>query len=343
MTTVTQASGLAGELALSPTIDVPISADIASIQTVDPDPVFTTVSIKAGRGDQGRGPIYGDDMLRSWEQQINAKQPPGFRGHQDPDRVSWEWREPVTAWLGAKFIPGSEPDTGELLVKGYVPPTAGELRQQLALAQAGADLVNSVSVFGTRSIKNDRVESFDLWSIDWTPKGRAGMQTRLVAVGGEQAQEETEMDRAEVIASLRADEVPEAVRNQILAPVAADASAVGEMRVLLELEDTDDPERVVEEVRTLVEARRSADLAQRVDAAIETDGQISGEMVTAAVRDAVLSAVRPGATDEQIAAEIGAAKERPYIAALAKGNTIPVVQGGAPKGTGEQRKGTAWA
>jgi len=346
-----QVSGLSSEIAvLTPAqateVNVPFAQgfDLEALKTVDDDPFFVTVSIKAGKGDQGEGPEYDEDILRSLEQQFNSMRPPGYKGHQDPDKISWEYREPVTAWVGAQFVAGKE-GRGELFVKGYVPQTAQDLRTQLNLAQAGADIVNSVSIFGVRDVENNRVTKFDLWSLDWTPKGRAGMQTELVGISGEQAKEEDEMaTREEVIASISVADVPEAVKTSLreegIASVESETAIAGEMRVILELDSAVDPEAIVEAVRGLISTVKTDELGERVDEAMED--KITAEMAKEAVRDTVLSSLSVNATEEEIAGEISEALERPYIKALAEGVTIPVISGGTGGDSDGARQGTAW-
>jgi hypothetical protein len=231
---------------------------------------------------------------------------------------------------------------GQLLVKGYVPETASDLRTQLRLAESGADIVNSVSIFGIRDTVDNEVTKFDLWSLDWTPKGRAGMETELISVSGEQAKEDDVMTREEVIASLRLDEVPEslqtALRAEGRAEVAGEVALAGEMKVIFEFDDEADSSAVIDAVRTLVDSDRATKLDVSVDEAIVT-AEISAEMTKEAVRDIVLSKVTSSSTKEEIAGEIASALERPYVQKLT-GETV-VVNGGAGN-KDEARKGSRW-
>lgn len=349
MTIERTVSELSGEVAVllpneTDQIDVPFAPgfNLEALKAVDPEPVFATVRIKAGRGDQGSGPEYGDEILRSLEEQINQRRPPGYKGHQDPSRVDWEYREPVTAWVGARFGTDDE-GAAELVVKGYIPPTAPELRTQLQLAQSGADVVNSVSIFGVRGVEGDKVKSFDLWSLDWTPKGRAGMQTELLKVSGEQAKEEDEMTREEVIASLKAEEVPEhlveSIRKGALEGVSGKAALADEIRSLLGLDEEDDDSTVIEKIRDFVVSAETAQIEEKLDELLED--KVKAEMARAAVKDAVLPRLSSASTEEQIVGEITSALEKPYIAALAKGDTFPVFSGGTG-GQDGSRSGTAW-
>jgi hypothetical protein len=306
--------------------------------------VFATVKIRASRGDQGKGPEYDAALLQKLEQQINEKRPPGYKGHQKPEDVETEYREPVTAWVGARFGTSSD-GTGELTVKGYIPTTASDLRTQLKLAEAGADMVNSVSIFGMREIdkSSNKVTDFDLWSLDWTPKGRAGMETELVGVSGELAKE-NEMTREEVIAGLTAQDVPATIadgfRAEGVASVEADTALAGEMRVILELDNDVDPDAVVEAVRGLTSKAKADEFATRVESIID-GSEITAEMAKEAVRHALLTADNSSSTDEELAGELSSLLEQPYIKTLVDGKTIPVISGGAGD-SDEARQGTRW-
>ncbi len=343
-----QVSELSGEIAvLTPNeaelYDVPFANgfDLEALKKVDEDPFFATLRIKAGKGDQGSGPNYGDDVLMSLESQINEKRPPGYKGHQDPEKVEWEYREPVTAWVGAKYISSAE-GQGELIVKGYVPTTAQDLRTQLDLAESGADVVNEISIFGTRSVEGDQVTSFDLWSLDWVPKGRSGMLTELMTVSGEQAKEEDEMTREEVIASLKPEEVPthlvEGFKAEALEGVSGKAALADEVRKVLGLDEDESP-KIVGAVTDLVVASATAELDVKLDKVLED--KVEAEMARAAVKDAVLPKLTSKSTDEEIVGEITSALERPYIEALVDGSVMPVFSGGGGKDE-SPRQGTEW-
>lgn len=337
-----QVSQLSGELVAAPlAIDVPFAAgvDLDALKALDPEPRFATVKIKPGRGQQGKGKTYSVEVLRDIARQVNEKRPSGYKGHQDTERVGWEWREPVTAWLGARF----DEQEQVLYVKGYVPPTAPELRAQLDMAAAGADVVNSVSIWGMRKDEGDDVKSFDLWSIDWTPKGRAGMDTELVSVSGEQTKETT-VDRDEVIRSLKVDEIPDHLADQLKAEgrkeLAAAEKLLGEMRLVLELEESDDADAVLAKVKEIVDTAQVSDFQERV--ASKVDAEVTGELMKAAITERVASRLSPNADDETIAGEIATAKELPHIKVLQQ-QRIPTFAGGGSGDAEGDRKGTVWS
>ncbi|KKL67479.1 hypothetical protein LCGC14_2134560, partial [marine sediment metagenome] len=330
--TAPQVSELSGEfVALVDETKVPFAPgfNVETLKEVDPDPLFVIVKVKTGLGQQGHGPDYTAAVLTDIAEQINTKRPSGYKGHQDKDRVDWEWRDPVTAWVGALF------DTNEqaLFVKGYIPLTAPDLRTQLSLARSGADIVNSVSIWGTREVdeRTNEVTSFDLWSLDWTPKGRAGMESTLVGIAGEQTKEE-HVDRKEVLQSVTVDELPDHVQEKLrkeghstaVDELKQEIAFIGEMRVIFELDQNADPADIIEKVTALVSHQRSGDLEVKVaDAAKE----ISGEMQREAVVSYVLPRVSHATTDEELVAEIATAQELPFIKVLEGDGKIPVVSG----------------
>jgi hypothetical protein len=344
--TARQVSQLSGELVQAPPFTVPFAPgfNLEAVQALDENPRFATVKIKAGKGNGGKGPNYSPTILQDLERQFNEKRPSGYKGHQDPDKVDYEWREPVTAWIGARY----NDDEQALYVKGYVPQTAPELRAQLDLAATGADVINGVSIWGMRDVKDDEVTAFDLWSLDWTPKGRNGMEVELISVTGEMEDEEDdEVNREQVIATLTPDDVPESVKAAIRGELQTDHDAltglVGEVRVILELDETSDSQVVIDAIKGLVDADALDEFQSRVSAQVTE--HVAGELMQTAITERLMSTLEFSATDEEIAGEIATAKELPHIKALA-GSKIPTVVTGGEAGGGnpdETRQGTSWA
>ena len=226
-----------------------------------------------------------------------------------------------------------------------MPTTAPDLRTQLKLAESGADVVNSVSIFGTRDVENGQVKKFDLWSLDWTPKGRAGMETDLLAVSSEQANKEEDdmtLTREEVIASLKADEVPkhlvEGIQKDALDGVSGKAALADKVRLILGLEESD-TDKILDRVTELVVAKATASLDETLDEVLKDT--VKAEMARAAVKDAIRPSLSVKSTTDEIKGEIDKALERPYIKSLVDGGTIPVFSGGGSV-TDENRQSTVW-
>lgn len=338
--------GPSGEIALydGTELEVPLAAgvNVDAIRALDSDPCFVTVRIKAGKGQQGRGYNYGPAVLQAIGEQVLAERPAGYRGHQDKDKVEYEWREPVTTWIGALWNDAEQ----ALYVKGYVHPTAPELRHQVRMAATGVDPVNSVSIWGTRRVDEvtGEVLEMDLWSIDWTPKGRAGMETELVSVGGEQTDDEEDEDvttREEVIASLTEGDLPPALVLAIedKAKAAVLETLRGSLLAKLGVEDAT-LEEALERVSSLAHEKAEAALDAQVRELVEA--AVTGEMQREAIVSHVTARLHDGApTKEEIAAEIDAAKEVAYIKALSSGPAP--VNGAGGEGRTQERRATSWA
>ena len=164
---------LSGEMR---TEDVPVSANIniVALKTGDNDPMEIVVEIPAGKSKRGWN--YTDKALQRIVGEVLQQGLPGFLGHQKPDEVDSQFPMPVTHWVGAKF------ENGKAYFRGVIDKSAADLKRWL---RAGA--VRTVSIFGIPSLQTaggeTQVVDYQPLSIDWTPLGRAGMKTRIVATG----------------------------------------------------------------------------------------------------------------------------------------------------------------
>lgn len=177
-----------GEMAVE---DIPVApwADVKSLQENDPNPMEVVVAVPVGKSK--RGWFYTEEALKAIERTVNEQGLPGFMGHQKPDDVDHEFPEPVTHWVGAKF------ENGKLYVRGVIDKSAEDLKRWIK-----GNAVRTVSIFGVPKLKhktNGEIEVVDYQplSIDWTPLGRAGMETQVVAIGEmdsvrEETKEETQ-------------------------------------------------------------------------------------------------------------------------------------------------------
>jgi len=177
-----------GEMAIN---DIPVApwADIESLKEGDNSPMEVIVSVPVGKSK--RGWLYTEEALRSIEKVVNEQGLPGFLGHQKPEEVEHEFPEPVTHWVGAKF------ENGKLYVRGVIDKSAEDLKRWIK-----GNAVRTVSIFGVPKLKhktNGEIEVVDYQplSIDWTPLGRAGMETQVIAIGEmdsvrEETKEETQ-------------------------------------------------------------------------------------------------------------------------------------------------------
>jgi len=165
--------GTIGEISVS---DIPISAavDIEKLKEGDTDPLELVVSIPASTSKKGWN--YKSEAIRDIVDVVNREGLPGYEGHQNPDNVNWEYRDPMTHWIGAKF------ENGVGYFRGLIDSSAAKLKRMIK-----GKTIKTVSIFGTPKIIQSKgvvdVVGYNPISIDWTPPRRAGMQTTIVAMG----------------------------------------------------------------------------------------------------------------------------------------------------------------
>lgn len=156
--------------------DVPLAswADVAALKAGDTDPLEVVVKVPAGKSK--RGWDYRPEALQRIVGEVMMQGLPGFLGHQKPEDVDHEFPTPVTHWVGAVWKDGAA------YFRGVVDKAAGDLKRWIK-----AKAVRTVSIFGIPKLDQaggeTRVVDYQPLSIDWTPLGRAGMPTEIVAIG----------------------------------------------------------------------------------------------------------------------------------------------------------------
>lgn len=185
---------IAGEM--RPT-DIPLApgVSILALKAGDPDPMEVVVEIPSGTN--VRGWIYGKVVIRHLAEQMAGRMFAGYLGHQKEENLQTEFPVPVTHWVGAIYRDGS------VFVRGVVDKAASDLKRWIR-----AGVVTQVSIFGHISTEvrggETHVTGIELLSLDWTPLDRAGMKTRLVAVG-EMDDKLKEVNRAMTLAEILAE------------------------------------------------------------------------------------------------------------------------------------------
>lgn len=162
-----------GEMSVN---DIPVSANVnlEELKRGDNDPLEVVVSIPVSKSK--RGWKYTEQALQRIVETVNKQGLPGCLGHQDSERVNYEFVPPVTHWVGAKM------GNGTAYVRGVVDKSAEDLKRWIK-----AGVVKNVSIFGIPTLRQasgeTEVVDFLPLSIDWTPVGRNGMPTEIVAMG----------------------------------------------------------------------------------------------------------------------------------------------------------------
>ena len=176
-----------GEMAVS---EIPLNPgiDVAALKAGDPEPLETVVAVPATKS--RRGWRYTSESLKNIVDATMSQGLPGFLGHQKPENVESEFPTPVTHWVGAKFDDNAEVKDakGEIVGKGIayfrgvVDQAADDLKRWIK-----AGTIKTVSIFGVPKLQQVGGETYVVGyqplSIDWTPLGRAGMPTAIVALG----------------------------------------------------------------------------------------------------------------------------------------------------------------
>ncbi|OCL28656.1 hypothetical protein U472_00435 [Orenia metallireducens] len=160
------------------------------------DPCYVCVEIPEGEGNYG---YYTAMAIEDVVNKVNKGLPNGFAGHQRPEDLPYEFPEITTHWLAAEIYRAG----GKTIAKvyGLVDEAEAKLKRWIR-----ARRIKEVSIYGEPIYKGDGtsdIVGFNLYSIDWTPKGRPGMDTRLVWASEINNGGGKEMDLNEILANLR--------------------------------------------------------------------------------------------------------------------------------------------
>ena len=156
--------------------DVPLApwADLNTLKAGDPEPMEVVVEIPAGKS--RRGWNYRPEALQKIVGEVMNQGLPGFLGHQKPEDVDSQFPTPVTHWVGALW------KDSKAYFRGVIDKAAGDLKRWIK-----AKTIRTVSIFGVPKLQQvggeTHVVDYKPLSIDWTPLGRAGMPTSIVAIG----------------------------------------------------------------------------------------------------------------------------------------------------------------
>jgi hypothetical protein len=156
--------------------DVPLAswADLQALKASDPEPMEVVVEIPAGKSKRGWN--YRPEALQKIVGEVMNQGLPGFLGHQKPEDVDSQFPTPVTHWVGALW------KDGKAYFRGVIDKAAADLKRWIK-----AKTVRTVSIFGIPKLQQaggeTHVVDYKPLSIDWTPLGRAGMPTSVVAIG----------------------------------------------------------------------------------------------------------------------------------------------------------------
>lgn len=326
---------IAGEMRVE---DVPLGSwvNIDKLKAGDDDPLEVIVEVPAGKSKRGWN--YRPEALQRIVGEVMSTGLPGFLGHQKAENVDTEFPTPVTHWIGAKW------ENGKAYFRGLVDAAAKDLKRWIR-----AGVIRQVSIFGQPKLQQAageiNVVDYRPMSIDWTPLNRAGMPTRIVAVGemdtigGEMDPDDHDGGELSVKRTLKEildelketmqangtsfatvagemgwqfQDVAQTIGGEQYAQMQAAQQAIGEMAELFGLSKDAKPADVVAAVKEAREAQASAAKAQRE----QLIDKVIGEMVVAdAARPLVkrLLNVPEDADEAAIKKAVGEMLEQPEI------------------------------
>ena len=164
---------ITGEMAVKD-IEVSSAVNVEALKSGDDDPLEVVVEIPVSQSK--RGWYYTHEALRDIVDAVNERTLHGFLGHQKPEDVPSEFPDPVTHWVGAKMTENSA------FFRGVIDASADKLKRWIR-----SGVVKQVSIFGEAQLAESHGEThvggYDPMSIEWTPNGRMGMLTSIVATG----------------------------------------------------------------------------------------------------------------------------------------------------------------
>lgn len=297
--------------------DVPLApwADLEALKAGDTEPMEVVVEIPAGKSKRGWN--YRPEALQKIVGEVMQQGLPGFLGHQKPEDVDNQFPTPVTHWVGALW------KDGKAYFRGVVDVAAKDLKRWIR-----AKAIRTVSIFGVPKLQQvggeTHVVDYKPLSIDWTPLGRAGMPTSIVAIG--EMDEilngggENLMSWKEIVAQLKqmlaskevtlgqvvgemgwkAQEVAGEIDAEWLQEVTGAVETLDKVKEILGVTGEIDVLQAAAEARKALEEKATAEREELIDEVLKE--KVAGEMAQALVKK--ILQVPEGATKEQIAGEI---------------------------------------
>jgi len=324
--------------------DVPLAswADLEALKAGDPEPMEIVVEIPAGKSKRGWN--YRPEALQKIVGEVMNQGLPGFLGHQKPEEVDHQFPTPVTHWVGALW------KDGKAYFRGVVDAAAKDLKRWIK-----AKTVRTVSIFGIPKLQQvggeTHVVDYKPLSIDWTPLGRAGMPTSVVAIGemdeilndggGQMSWKEHVEKLKEMLASKevtlgqvagemgwKAQDIAGEIDAEWSKEVTGAVETLGKVKETLGVNGEMDVIEVAEEARKALDEKAKATREQMVDEVVKE--KVAGEMAQALIKR--MLQVPENATKEQITGEINKLLEDETIkTAISKFYTDkpPVIGGGS--------------
>jgi hypothetical protein len=201
--------------------DIPVPDEVLSgLKEIDPAPFFMSLEVSRS-GMVSRSGLEHDDALgESIVRQINDGVKTGIMGHlREEDRRS-AYPLPDSYWVGATQHNGSS------WAKAYIPKSKEAVREHYrVLIATNGRAATSIYGAGVRQMTDAkkgtyRLKEFRLEQLDLAPYERAALpldgKWTITAQMSDETGDEHDMTREELITQLTADDVPVALREQIV-------------------------------------------------------------------------------------------------------------------------------
>lgn len=187
---------------------VELSEDVRS--QLGEDALFVTLPVARVGARSRNGRTYTREAVQSIVDAVNGKRPEGRWGHLRDDERATRYDPPAIRWLAAMLD-----EDGVAWAKGV--PVTAEAREHFRIAKiAGAQV--GTSVYGMGRLEGDRVIAFDLETIDLADPNRVGIPDTAA-----EPIVTTEMADGDIDMNITLNDVPEAVRQQIIEQAGAEA------------------------------------------------------------------------------------------------------------------------
>jgi len=295
-----------------PQISTDARVDLDTLTAGDDKPFFLTLPVgEVGRVSEN-GLRYDEELVKAIEAQVVGRG--GIMGHIKLEERATAFPVEDVDWVGAQ----RQGDT--LWGKAYIPP--GEVREYVRRLKArGGKLATSIyGPYAQREALQDgthRIRGLRLESLDLAPADRAALKlggTFGVTAQMEQSKQDTDMEadmpvtKEQVIAELTVEEIPQVLRDQIVAGVQADRDAKDR---IAELEQQlSDKDQIIGTLQDQLAARQAQDFEAQLDARVAelVDWKVEGDEARGKV-EAFRRTVRT-----RIASELGDARTAEKLA-----------------------------
>lgn len=246
-----------------PQIATAQSVQMDALTQGDEDPFFVTLPVAVVGATSENGLHYDEALVSAIGAQMVGRG--GLMGHLDKGDRETAFPIEAVDWIGMLR------QGATLWGKGYIPP--GEAREYIRRLKArGGQLATSIYGPYAKQTKRDDgswlADGLQLESLDLAPADRAALKLggdfNVTAQMDNNSQEDNEMEKEQILAELKAEEIPAALRDQIIANHTASAETtakVAELETSLAAEQA----RVVEFEAQIVAQSRAV-----FDAALET-------------------------------------------------------------------------